>query len=286
MKIAFLITAYHKTEQLTRLVDCLGKKIDYSDIYIHFDLKSKVDDAWLKTLSDFGVSVVRLHKIYWGGFSQLKSIVALIAIALKKSKYDYFILLSGQDLPIKSHLELQQFLEANQGRSFIESTKFPLENWSHCFGRVHWFWFLDYFRFRGVHRFHQFSHYLFERFSIVKPSAKNIDYYGGSDWWMLPHAVAEYCVHEFDNNKKLVSSFRHSFIPSEMFFQTVISNSNFKCTVVNSNKRYIVWREGSGHPENITSDDMSRMLNSDCYFARKFDMDADPLLFNKVLKIF
>jgi hypothetical protein len=288
MKIAILITAYHKPNQLIQLVECLGNKLKYSDIYIHFDLKSGLDESSLRTLCDLGVNVLRRYRVYWGGFNQLKSIVSLVELALAKNKYDYLILISGQDVPIKSYEELVKFLAENYGKSFIDSKKFPIENWNYRrgFGRVHWFWFLDHIHYRGVHRLQRVGHYIFNKFSIVKSAAKGLDFYGGSDWWMLPGEVASLCLSEFKSNKKLVSCFRHSFIPSEMFFQTVINNSKFQATIVNNNKRYILWREGSGHPECLTRDEIDHALKSDCFFARKLDIDLDPVLVHETLSIF
>ena len=288
MKIAILITAYHKPDQLIHLIKCLGSKIRYSDIYMHFDLKSDVDDSWLRTLSDLGVNVLHLFRVYWGGFNQLKSIVSLIEMALNKDKYDYLILISGQDVPIKPYRELVAYLSENNGKSFIDSNKFPVGGWNYRqgFGRVHWFWFLDHIHYRGVHRLQRVSHHIFDKFSIVKSAAKGLDFYGGSDWWMLPGEVAGLCLSEFKSNKKLVSCFRHSFIPSEMFFQTVINNSKFQATIVNNNKRYILWREGSGHPECLTRGEIDHALKGDCFFARKLDIDLDPVLFYETLSIF
>ncbi len=283
LSVSFLITAYNRPEQLKNLINCLGKKAGYENIFVHIDVKSDIDILKVKNQTSAFVNCQSLYPVYWGGNNQLLSILWLVENALDKQEYDFLVLLSGQDLPAVSFDKMMTFFSINRGCSFITSYQLPIESWNykHGMGRVEWYWFMDHVnRIRGIHKFHVWSHYLFDKFNIAKPSSRGFKFYGGSDWWMLPGEVARYCLHEFKTNKKLRNCFKRSFIPSEMFFQTVIENSRYQKTIINNNYRFIVWSPGNkGHPNIITPQDKVAIDESGCLFARKFDLVKHPEIF-------
>lgn len=280
LKIAFLITAYNKPDQLVKLINLLGVKNGYENIFVHLDKKCEIDPATIKSMTNANIQVLKKHKVYWGGFNQLKSILSLVKIASDKKKYDFMVLLSGQDLPITSYENVKEFLSNNIGSSFITSEKMPLEYWNYKqgLGRTQWFWFMDHMFIRGIHKLHIISHYIYNKFNLIRPSSRGIEFYGGSDWWMLPGEIAEYCLNEFETNKKIRKCFKYSFIPSEMYFQTVINNSLYSDTITNDSKRYTHWESNSGHPELLTTKYKDTLIESKCLFARKFDLDKSPEL--------
>lgn len=283
LKIAFLITAYNNVEQLIRLVNLLGCRNGYENIFIHIDLKSDIDLIYVKSKTYPNLTIIKKFKVYWGGFNQLQSIISLIDLASKTKKYDSVVLLSGQDLPIKPYEHIKLYLKNNIYSSFISSSKIPFAGWNYKqgLGRIQWFWFLDHVHIRGTNRLHKISHYIFEKINFIRPSSKEIDFYGGSDWWILPGEVANFCLSEFNKNKNLRTCFKYSFIPTEMFFQTVISNSIFQNSITNNNMRYITWQKANtGHPDVLTISDKELMLKSECLFARKFDINKELEIFN------
>lgn len=283
VKIAFIITAYNKPAQLARLVNCLGGKAGYENIYIHIDKKASYTEVDILNNTNHRINVFKKYPVYWGGNNQLLSILFLIEQATLIKKYDFIILLSGQDMPVVSFDEIKSFLKGKLETSFITSQKFPIDKWNYKngFGRVQWIWFMDHVqRIRGISRFHKLSHYIFEKYNIVRPSSVDIDFYGGSDWWMLPGEVASYCLDQHRSNKKLKTCFKYSFIPSEMFFQTVIGGTKYQENVANNNYRFISWKQqDSGRPDTIENLHKTVIEKSGCLFARKFDLDLYPDVF-------
>ena len=290
MRIAFIITAYDKPVQLTRLINCLGNKAGFENIFVHIDKKSTYSEYEILSKTNNLTNISKKYSVFWGGYNQLLSILSLIEHAVNEPEYDFMVLLSGQDLPVVSYDEMMNFFRKNRGLSFITSYKFPIESWNykHGFGRVQWYWFMDHVkRIRGIQKFHVWSHYLFERFNIIKPESRGIEFYGGSDWWILPGEVAQYCLNEFKTNKKLRKCFKFSFIPSEMFFQTVIGNSKYQDSVTNNNYRFIPWSsDNKGHPNVITNEHKKAIEESGSLFARKFDLDNHPEIFSYFEKKF
>ncbi len=69
--------------------------------------------------------------------------------------------------------------------------------------------------------------------------------------------------------------YRRVAIPSESFFATVLLNDS-SLRVTPDNRRFVSFPvPGAPHPETLTSADLGRLLQSDCDFARKFDIEAD-----------
>ena len=284
MKIAYLITAYHKQIQLIRLINCLGNKAGFENIFVHIDKKASYSEHEILSKTSNLINISKKYPVYWGGYNQLLSILSLVENAVNKQEYDFIVLLSGQDLPVVSYNEMINFFKKNHEQSFITSRKIPYGplGYKEGLGRVQWYWFMDHVKWiRGVQKFHIWSHYIFEKFNIIRQVSKDIDFYWGSDWWMLPGEVATYCLNEFKTNKKLRQCFKFSFIPSEMFFQTVIGNSKYQDSVTNNNYRFIPWSPGhGGHPDVITNEHKKAIEESGCLFARKFDMDSHPDVFS------
>lgn len=276
--VGFLITAYHKPLQLVRLINCIGHLMGYDNIFVHIDKKSNIDPQWVRHQTSSEVTLWKSFDVYWGGWSQLESICQLIASAMKYKQYNHLCLLSGQDMPIVTSEKLIDTLSLNADKSLIDIIEMPFEGWSYNkgMGRVEWLWFMDYVsRVRGVHRFHQMSHALYKRLNIRRKEAKGIKFWGGSDWWILPGYVAEFCAVTLAINEKYRKCFKYSFIPTEMAFQTIIMNSEFSSTVVNNNYRLVIWpKDGTGHPKILTKDHINEIRDSGCLFGRKFDMDV------------
>jgi hypothetical protein len=284
VSIGFLITAYHKKNQLVRLINMLGHKFGYENIFMHIDKRSSISIEEILSDTNSSVRILKNKIIYWGGFNQLESIVNLIKEATCKKKYDFLVLLSGQDLPIKSSNFIKEFLLKNKGKSFIEFFPLPSPQWNYKggMGRIEWFWFMDSpSKIRGVYRIQKFLHVIFDKFNVRRYVPDKYKIFGGSDWWILDGNTALYCQTEFELNKKYKKIFNYSFIPSEMYFQTTIMNSEYRHSVIGNSLRFINWNEmNSGHPEVLTFDDLEKIKNENFLFARKFDLDQDPTLFN------
>ena len=125
--------------------------------------------------------------------------------------------------------------------------------------------------------------------------------YGGSSWFILNRQFCEYLG--FDRgHEKLLAFLKHTYIPEEEYFHTVIMHSPFKETVVNDSKRYVnfvaKWAVPrlarmlrlKGHylgfnitPKGVyysrlktlTMQDLGKLNRSDAFFARKFDETVD-----------
>ena len=109
----------------------------------------------------------------------------------------------------------------------------------------------------------------------------NLEPYGGSTWWALTRDSIEYIVNFVKNEKPIVSYFKNTSHPFEMFFQTILANSPFMKNV-KRNLTYTDWKEGGAHPAMINKDHIDLFANNEIIdprvsygpgeflFARKF----------------
>ena len=123
MKNAFLIIAHNDYKMLKRLIEALDDKDN--DIFIHIDKKSpSVTKEMLCSQNIHGaVHIYQSIDVRWGDSSQVICEMFLIEMALQHGIYDYYHILSGADYPIKNVIEMNKFLEENNGKEFIHFDK-------------------------------------------------------------------------------------------------------------------------------------------------------------------
>lgn len=129
MRIAYLVLAHNAPAQLARLVAAI--KFPAADLFIHIDGKSDINP--FMHMRDEGVHFLgERHRVFWGDFSQVEAILALMRCALAAgSTYTRFILLSGVCYPIRSTGYIENFLR----ESSSEELSRPL-NTLGCVGRT------------------------------------------------------------------------------------------------------------------------------------------------------
>jgi hypothetical protein len=77
---------------------------------------------------------------------------------------------------------------------------------------------------------------------------------------------------------------RHAKCPDETIFHTALmSDSGLK--VDNTDKRFIVWREGANNPEILGLEHLDAIVASDAWFARKVDEPVCPELLDRLDEI-
>ena len=96
-----------------------------------------------------------------------------------------------------------------------------------------------------------------------------------SSWWTLSAEAGQYLVDFINDNSKLKRFMKFTWGADEFLITTIIMNSPFKDRVINDNLRHIDWSFGGAHPKVFAKKDLSDLVNTNKYFARKFDIDVD-----------
>lgn len=291
MKIAYIILAYKLPEQLVRLAHKLNT--DTASFFIHVDKKTEdeIYKKMVKPLSAYkNVYFLKRHVCNWGDFGVVEATLDGIRESLgSELMYNYVILLTGQDYPIKSNRHIQKVLQKNAEKSFIEFFPLPSNRWEGEGGGMdrvtHW-----HFNWRGRRiAFTKGKRFFSPRLNSwwaafvtalhLRPKVpKDLKLFGGSGVWCLTRDCVEYLNEFAQRNNRFVKFFKHVFAPDEIFFQTVLMNSHLKSRLVDDDLRYVLWND-SPHPKILGKQNFEEMINTDNLFARKFDMtvDADVL---------
>lgn len=275
MDIAYIISAYKYPELLIRLISRLAT--DRTSFFVHVDKKTdyQVFNRMIYGLGHLPkVRFLRRHECVWGGFGHVAATLEGIAEMLRTgTSFDYAILLTGQDYPIKPNRYISAFLEERKGMLFLDFFPLPADVWRNQ-GIV-----------GGMVRVEAWHWRIFQRhvwfpqnqdFPIKRRFPLGFKPYGGSSYWCLPRESIEYIYDSTTRNRGLVNFFRCVDVPDEIFFQTILLNSPLAEMVVNDDLRYIDWKDpDAGSPAVLCKSDLGNLLSSPKLFARKFDTQVD-----------
>jgi len=277
MKIAFFILAHRYPEQLDRLV---GRLPPDSPVFVHFDARAELEVyAQAESLLSRRANVrfVRRFRCYWGAMSivhaTLECIGALIAAG---HDFDYAMLLSGQDYPIKDPAHMRRFLEAHRGREFIESFRLAEPNrWTLQGGSIQ--------AMRRVEHLHLRLRSRVLSVPMRRRFPRGLTPHGGSQWWCLSADCVRF-VHRFTQERPdVLRFFERVSIPDESFFQSVLSASPFAGNMSHEDLMFAVWdRPEPPHPATLGTHDLPALQRSPKLFARKFDMMRDGLVLDLI----
>lgn len=281
MKQAILITAYKDVEQLMLLIDQFDNDFNF---YIHIDKKSSIQKEQLARLQQIeNVQYISQDfKINWGGLNHLKAYLHLSEIALKEVENEVFHLITGQDYPLKSKVEFKKFFHDNKHLNFMEFDKMPTSNWKDGgMYRLEHYNFHDYINAKTYlgNRLHPRTYKIQKWLNIKRPIRFNLQCYGGSTYWTLSKMVLQYVIDFTNKNPSFLNRFRFSFCAEEIYFQTIIMNSEHAKNVVDNNLRLIDWESGKGgYPAFFDENDFEKLIESNKFFARKIDLNQTKLI--------
>jgi hypothetical protein len=262
MKIAFFIAAH----TLDRQFDWLFKSIwNQNDIFV-IHVSATASDEYVRKLKRIVGGRSNVHflpriSITWGGWSLVEMNLAAIRFLCRRpEEWKYFINLSGQDYATRPLDELRSFLARHDGTNFIQMRHIDDEPF-HIRRRLRWYCIEH----RGQLR----------RLPIpnLRAMLSSVKWYGNL-WCTLSREFCDWLdTSELTNVYRRV--LRHTKIPDEFFFQSIIMQSPFGGTVDLDPHRYLKFMPGATGPKALTLDDLDQMLKSQAFFARKFDENVD-----------
>lgn len=217
--------------------------------------------------------------VNWGGFSLVKVELLLFKKALKMGKYDYFHLMSGQDLPIKPISEINLFFEKNKGKEFISFSNQRVEDFA---DRVMYYHvFQDMSSNMLSPRWKGMLTLLFlkiERALGIRRNTK-LTLKKGSEWCSLTKNAVCFLL---ANQSYIKWHFGCGFCADEIYKQTMIWNSPLRKNIYSNasspfgNMQLTLWDAGAAHPHTFTADDEKLLRGSSMLYARKFDENYIP----------
>ncbi len=286
---AYLILAHKNPNQLRKLIEMLDSL--RNDIFLHIDSKAAdINPELFKGVCKYSSLTILPEriKVNWGGVSIMRAELALLKSATSKEKYDYYHLLSGMDLPLKSQEDIHRFFDKHHGKEFINLWEFKKSNLS----RFRYYTIFP----EGESKFRtRIVNHIFKglQMAIGFRINKKVDFYFGSQWFSITDDLARYVVSKEDWLEKI---FRHTSTCDEIFLPTLVCNSEFKERLfvtkpVESNRgstlgnmRLIDWTRGESvrHPWTFRANDEQLLMSSEYLWARKFDETIDGEIIDKI----
>lgn len=246
MNIAYLILAHNQPVQLKRLVARLNQPNAW--FFVHIDKKSTDKEAIVSELSAYpNVVTVSNHDVNWMGFSMVRSTIDLMLLAAGQGvDFKYFVLMSGQDYPIKSNAYINDFF-GRHSEDFISfaSINDSADNYKNKVRYYHYYDFaysnprnkkkvpLLVYLYYGIHK----------RLMRAMPKRKfykSLIPYFGSQWFALTADTVHYILGFVRENRDYLRFMKYTEGPDETFFHTIILNSDRKTNVYGYDK-YEAW---------------------------------------------
>ena len=275
---AFLIMTHGNFALLKRFLTFFDS--ENIDFFIHVDAHVKAFDfEEFRTIpKQSSVTFVDRIRISWGDYSIVKCEMMLLKAAAK-GHYDYYHLLSGVDVPVKTRVYIEHYFDADSTINYInfqrtEITKEHLD-------RVKYFYPFQRFnirnkKVRNLLRKATVAPQKLLRINRTKAFPTGYVFQKGTQWFSITDALAQYLV---NLDESVLNRFRATLCPDEVFLHSIVMNSPFKDTLPphafngeHSNcLRYIDWKRGN--PYVFQDDDFDELTHTpeNCLFARKFD---------------
>nr|AOP03112.1 Glycosyltransferase [Streptococcus suis]AOP03444.1 Glycosyltransferase [Streptococcus suis] len=277
----YLIIAHNQKDLLLKLVKSLD--YEFNDIIVHIDKKVKNWDfsEIKKAVKKSNIEIYNEISVFWGGDTQIQVTMFLLEKA-SIHKYKYYHLLSGVDFPIKPIRTIFDFFNESLDVEYISfaNKKFNVK----YADRVKYFWFLQRFRRnRFLSRIIGLSVRIQKLLRINRLRKVNIELQKGSNWFSITDELVQYIL----SNKLFVEKFfKLSHCADELFIQTLVYNNDYFMNrvynggLIGGSFRYVDWNRGN--PYTWMEEDLHQLLDSECLFARKFNLDIDSNIIDKL----
>jgi len=296
---AILIMMHKNPEQVVRLVKYFPE--DRCVCFVHVDKKSKIDlEEFRKSLNAVNKKCIILKERISGqlaSWSLAQISLILIEAAYRysieeKVSFSYYRLLSGQDYPIRPFEEYESFLNENYPKEYMGINHYE-ENIGHIqdkFKRWRFNVIRDklawYIRNDKIYKLLLIPIYIVE---VLYTKIKGTPYEkmckegyitaGGPSWWNISDRLAAYIVEQIEEKNPAISIVKYTATPEEAIIQVLYANAPWYKKETTSNLTIGNYGKGmqkvTGHTYAWLSEDISELVNSDCFFARKFDINID-----------
>lgn len=292
MKHAYCIIAHNEPLILQKLIEAIDD--DRNDIYLLIDKKADISIFQNIKVQKSNLTYVPRIDIRWGDISQIKAELILFETASKQNVYQYYHLLSGVDLPIKSQDYIHDLLTMHHGKQFVGYAQGEYNQWD-LKRKTSYYYILT--------RYYHSPLFIKLLCKAIRTTVItiqkmvgftrkfNIELKKGINWVSITH---EFCTYLLTKKQYILKTFKNTLCPDEIFIQTILWNSPFRSQIYNPNSdfesclREIDWERGNpylwGKDEVSVKKDLTILKHSEKLFARKFS-SKDMHFINEVLKL-
>jgi len=300
MRVVYVVLSHRNPEQVLRLVRALSEGPAARVLVRHSQSTSRVAGAAVERAG--GALIDDDVELEWGGWSQLALILSCLRRAAELEP-DWTLVLSGQDYPLRPLVDIEADLAASDSDARLGSVReieprrltgrtdeFFLRTAYRHYRRPRWLpalphalrpllYVRDLPPHVGVRRLRPFTRDLAAWRRRRAPGGDREDAevgcYASADWVTLGRRGLG-AVLAAAEDRRLMRAFRRVAVPSECFFATALLNEP-DLRVERDHRRFTSFTApGMPHPETLTSAGLDLALSSGADFARKFDIEIDP----------
>jgi Core-2/I-Branching enzyme len=286
-KLGFAILSYDQPEFLLRLVKTLNRMFGDPPIVCHHNFSQcSLDEALFPT----NVRFVHPHiATRWGHISCPLAVLRAFGLLRADDRPDWFFLLSGSDYPVRPANEIIADLSNPKFDAYLDHREIlsgappPGQTAQDGgFGRPDWIP-IAYYRYcrcrypakaallpgssSCCRRFVPIKSHRLDRmarwFQFNRPSR----IYGGCFWFHANRRAIDRLLDD-PSMRRLVRYYRIREIPEESLFHTALCNQ-VGLQIGKEHKRYEDWTGGGAHPKWLDMSDVTKIIASGAYFARK-----------------
>ena len=291
MKKIIAVVCHQVTKPLIHTVTYLST-YNENTIIIHVDKKSNFEDFEFLNLPNV-IFIEDRVDVRWGTVTQINATLKLMECA-NTYQYDYFFLISGDDIPAMSNARINELLSSHDGEEFIHYQD-QRNSYVDPVLRVKYLYPAVFFNrdsslanslLRNLFKLTKDFFYLNKKYIKNKNNLPKV--YKSTNWFTLTKPSVEFIIEYLMNNPSFISLFDKSLCADEVFFHTILKlNKSIKIYEniysMNNALRYIDWVSGPQYPKVLTENDSDKIIRSNCFFARKIDADADDEFMNTLI---
>jgi hypothetical protein len=311
LRIQFLVAAHTQPAFVARLCDHLAATPG-AEVMVQWDCATAPPRPWpgradlRPTRSPCG----------WGSGAQLDALLDSMR-ELATARFDWLVVLSGQDYPVRAGRELREHLATTPHQLFLAPEDGPVapprtpgapsHSYLHdrYFYRYSWIPHRAWSRMpagarrvvgaglqRTVHALAPAGRVRVQRrpdnaFSPgigvradTTPFTAARPCRKGSDWFAMSRVVFDDLLAQVSAAPEVVEHFRRSYCPNESFFHTLLLPA-WEDANAGHNLHHIRFVGERAHPETVRAADLDAIVESGVFFARKFD-PADVALLDRI----
>ncbi len=306
MQKNYLILAHKNPQQLARMIKTLDD--GNSKFFIHLDAKTPIEPFTAQLEDEHIVFIPERERCVWGDFSIVLATIHLMEAAAKAQSKGFFILMSGQDYPIKPIGELDAFLEENAQCDFIDYL--PLEQkWkpkmvkdklahyhilhsetrgdSNCYapfsrsslfqkGRTLWHLLKGRLSLENFKKLRQ----------LPRRESPFAQQYAGSQFWAFSeNTFYDVLTYIQKHREELELYYQYTSSPDEVYFHSILLNlkEEGRKIILKNQLTYVNYFRKNNV---FLTEDFEKLTSAEeQFFARKFDMEIDAIILDRLDKL-
>jgi hypothetical protein len=314
--VVYVVVSHTNPPQVARLIRVLRAGSNHSHVVLHHDESSSRFDHSL--LAGIGNLHLLPHRpIAWGMFSWIDAVLRAIRWTLENVEFDWLVLLSGQDYPIRPVSEIERFLATTEYDGFLRG--FPLQSRPETAGEDLQRFLYRYYRIptpsrllrratrsRAAGRGATVARRLRDAQPLLSvkggpsgmyfgvrrfrtPFTDDFQWYRGSAWFTLSSKSVGIVDHFAMTNPRFMRYFRRMWGADESFVPTILLNEPGLHLCLD-HLRYVrfrggrqpAWSAAYAPSVTLTIQDAPDILSSGKHFARKFDALVDERILDLI----